>query len=742
MKQEAPDSAPEDAKAKDRSNGRRAGARDELALAVLRLAESQKSEFAAFRDHLDAFGDRIAAVEARTAARPQAQGAPMFSAEKARFEHLLTGFRLALRDYADLPARLERADQSVQANSAALRELSERVAELAATPTGADQPFVVDLGPVETRLDALAGRIEATEAALAQRPAGPNAGRISARFEAEKAGFERILTGFRLVLRDLGQQVSGRAALSEVEPPSLDLGPVETRLDAVATRLQAIEEALSQRPASPPATQISARFEAEKVGFERILTGFRLVLRDLGQQASGREALSEGEPPSLDLGPVETRLDAVASRLHMIEEALAQRPAAPDAPRIAARFEAEKVGFERILTGFRLVLRDFGQQASQLSELVRAPAEPLAIDLGPVETRIDALASHLQAVEDMLGQLSAQPDPVRPSVRFEAEKVGFERILTGFRLVLRDLSHQASASFAPETAGASDPAAETLAAILARLGGIEAALAVRAQPERSRASALFEAEKVGFERLLEGFRMVLRDFSQQAGAGRDVLPALTAMDARLALLAQRLEAVPKPTDGAAGAPPSFDPQNYESAHLRAGVVLVMRQVEQAAQRLDEVVERLGVAETRLSSPMALSSEPASEPPLATTDMIARENNAAEPARLSLYRLLGGYRFILAALQREAERLQGAVARAPAAPDVAARIEAAVARLEALAPASTQPETTLDEAVLRLKMLGLRMARKVEAAPDEDLRGQTVELLAISDALVEEMRRRA
>jgi len=734
---DAPAPAPEDGAS---ASGRKTKApQDELAIAVLRLAETQQKQFAAFRDHLDAFGARMTALEAGLTARAPDRGpAPMFEAQKAGFEHLLTGFRLALRDVADLPARIERAEQSLQANAAALQKMSENMAEAAAAP----------------------------------RPAGGGA-----RFEAEKVGFERILTGFRLVLRDLGRQVAKSAdgeraaAPAPAEaPPIFDLGPVESRLDTLAARLQAMEEALAQRPTPAEPSRAPARFEAEKVGFERILTGFRLVLRDLGQQVAKADAegAAPAEAAAVDLGPVESRLDLVLSRLQAIEDAQAARPALPDPPRAIARFEAEKVGFERILTGFRLVLRDLGQQVGKgaagpgvdggTDTPVDARPETPAVDFSPLDARLESVSARLQAIEETL---SARPaaDPTRAVARFEAEKVGFERMLIGFRLVLRDLSEQAARVSAPASAGAPDPATnETLAAILARLESVEAALATRTEPERPRASALFEAEKVGFERLLEGFRMVLRDFGQQARDGgaekilqqlealgrrlesaeaSPVVPALAALDARLEGLAQRLEIAseaPPPLTPARDAPP-FDPKKLEYAHLRAGVTLVMRQVEQAAQRLDAVVGRLGEAEIRLA-------------PVATTEALARDDNAAEPARLSLHRLLGGYRFILVALQREAERLQSATARAPGALDEgAARIEAAAARLEALtqAPRSSSDPASLDEAILRLKTLGLRMASKIGAEgqePAEDLRGQTVELLAISDALAEEMRRRA
>jgi hypothetical protein len=275
--------------------------------------------------------------------------------------------------------------------------------------------------------------------------------------------------------------------------------------------------------------------------------------------------------------------------------------------------------------------------------------------------------------------------------------------------------------------------------------------------------------------------------------------------------------------------PHFDPRKLDFIHLRTAMGLVLRQTGQSTESLDRVVARLAQAEAKLSASGGLGQgapalierldglearllammQPPVQPdavdkamPTRNAMEIAQDDNALEPARVSLRRLLTGYRFVLTGLQREAADLHAAVdeirayrAASPAVERDESRLSvsgqagaegllvgmaglmkhlgAEIDRLQAIAaptPRTTQAganpdicpeaakavEDELEEAIRRLNVLGSRMAQAVEMAspssadaeqggPDRlahELRDQTAEFLAIGSALMAEMRKRA
>jgi hypothetical protein len=123
-------------------------------------------------------------------------------------------------------------------------------------------------------------------------------------------------------------------------------------------------------------------------------------------------------------------------------------------------FDAEKASFQRVLVGFRLLLRDIGKEAARLREAVGAVTgggETLRADgalTGVDPARLEALLVALNNVAASLdakaqaGVGPAEPVETLSLVTFEGatlegEKASMQRMVAGFRLLLRDIAHEA-----------------------------------------------------------------------------------------------------------------------------------------------------------------------------------------------------------------------------------------------------------------------------------------------------------
>ncbi|MBB4200723.1 hypothetical protein GGD83_004552 [Rhodoblastus sphagnicola] len=627
------------------------------------------------------------------------------------------------------------------------------------------------------------------------------------------------------IAEDKGTPISSRATRADAR-----LAAMDGKLDMIVAKLAQLEAGDAAMDSGKPARTL------DKIGkrLDQLMAGFEQFQANLARP---------------DDAALAATLENLRCDLRAMDEKWTGLTGARKDIAAAPRFEAEKANFERILTGFRLVLRDLGQQAMQSRNAegppAALPAHPLLapvealqagldrIDLSPLQQALETIAARLDALQ--AGQ-TPSGETIRPNIRLEAEKVGFERILTGFRLVLRDLGQQAARADSKNEASSLLASLEFLQARLEpfdaprlqgamdemreRLGALEAGLAARPQPP-AHANALFEAEKVGLERLLTGFRLVLRDLSDRVQA-LEVAPPIVRSAEPAPVVAVQTPAAsgPDSTDL-----PHFDPRKLDFIHLRTAMGLVLRQTGQSTEALDRVVARLAQAEAKLSASGGLGQgapalierldelearllatmQPPVQPEAADMAMptmnamdIARDDNALEPARVSLRRLLTGYRFILTGLQREAADLRAAVddVRADRAAWAVERDEARLSasgqagaegflvgmaglmkhlgteidRLQVVSAPTPQVggspdigqssaedvEDELEEAIRRLNVLGSRMARAVESASPSpadtqqggqdrlahELRDQTAEFLAIGSALMAEIRKRA
>jgi hypothetical protein len=220
--------------------------------------------------------------------------------------------------------------------------------------------------------------------------------------DAERDSMLRLTMALRLVLQDIGRENGKLNGLVD----NLG-GAVET----MRSKLEAIELAQSAHAAAAVAAPMpdASRLpdvESEKTSLRRLLTGFRLLLQDInGEAGRFREmvdglstrssALSEGASAPV-LAPDPARLDAVmdalaamAQKLDAMHAAAEQRDAAQ--PQASAHHAADKESLQRVLAGFKLLLRDIAAEAETFRGKVAA--------IEPVALSVDAMAPVREAAE-------------------------------------------------------------------------------------------------------------------------------------------------------------------------------------------------------------------------------------------------------------------------------------------------------------------------------------------------------
>jgi hypothetical protein len=649
--------------------------------------------------------------------------------------------------------------------------------------SGANVSEEVRLRTLETKIDLILGHLATSAAEAAARPAVPERRKTDPKFAALTASIDALAARFDR-FETMALPFEGASAL-DGDP----LAGVLTRLDGLQEQIQTLQD-------TPPAPSLRqpARFEAEKIGFERILTGFRLVLRDLAQQASASSTPAPDDCPALEadtsafgqeFGDERVRADAAAvmsafdqmnERMDRLEALIEARPVAGDPSRASARFEAEKVGFERLLTGFRLVLRDFADERLKV-----APGSHLDADVANLSSGSQAGA----AIEGLLVTISEQLAAI--------DAAGLRQAIDGVAARVDDLTtglHQ---------------------------------ITIAATPNRP--AAAFEAEKVGLTRLLTGFRLVLRDLAdrvQQLEVSRPVAdaPALPAGPSAVAALPDVASSArgPDPVRDV----PEFDPKALDTIRFRTALSLILRHLGQGAQALEQTVERinsvpavpadapatdgqlaeilarLGGIEARLAQSDGAGDRTSEReaPSVVARDAIEVRSVGLTAADASFQRLLAGYRFILASLQRETEDLHTLIAQFDASrtaldhtvveerrtsshalglgvsdatgSDLSAMIMMLRAEIDRLSgagqrepaappPASDESHLSRDHVIddlvkglRRVNALGDRLASTVKAAWDgltpgseliseaglaAEIRGQTAEFLAIGSALM-------
>lgn len=345
------------------------------------------------------------------------------------------------------------------------------------------------------------------QTAYLQAPAAVEPGEARRRlaiFTAEKAGFERLLIGFRIVLGQLAQQAAAQAVPQPVPQPlpqpaaAPDLTPVIERLDQIGSALA--RQAEAPAPAAPPAMDALAPFRPEQHALQRQSVAMRLLLRQIGvhsealRQATGRlgERVQALEAqPAVPAGGAAIDLTPVLARLDAIERQLAARPPSP---------EGEGTGLAEVsdeTIRARLVDGTAARQGARLMVGLQLMSSTVSAELGEMRGVLDRLAAGLDAMRTGAEASPAPaPDPALPDARGS-----LERSLAVFQMLMRRLGEgvdrldrAAAAAEAHGARAADEPAAPpaTLEAIQRALGGIAARLD-SLPPEAPEPGALIEA---------------------------------------------------------------------------------------------------------------------------------------------------------------------------------------------------------------------------------------------------------
>ncbi len=445
-----------------------------------------------------------------------------------------------------------------------------------------------------------------------------------------------------------------------------------TRLDALAAQIRLLEDRVMAHQGESTAPQAEIDMDALAAQITRA------VGDTVGQRVEALEVLAQ----KLEETAAQNASAPAPSTPHAT-------PADEDALSTLPDFAPERALFQRMSVAFNLVLRDLGAQARRLSETVDAVADAPKADA----TASPAGDSAFAALEARLSALIAQCETT-----------------------LAAAVHTAAAprDVAPELAA--DPARDTAPADIAAT-----------TPD-------FRADQTEFQRMVVGFRHVLRELDAQARALRDTVNGVAVTSA---------PATPKALEGEILPPPTT-----ATPADRTAINRVVDGLRTAHNRLDVEADALHAVVTDLQARAAAAPTNAG-PAIAHEDAAADalsvrfsaiEERLADLAQAVQHAAADNVRALRDAMEASAPHADERD-NTPAAPPPA---DAVLRRLDAL----TARSTAMNEAVLRQSDL-LRalldedraaLGDKAEALTERleraarDARAQTTEFLSIAAAL--------
>jgi hypothetical protein len=414
-------------------------------------------------------------------------------------------------------------------------------------------------------------------------------------------------------------------------------------------RLDALNERLAP-PAPVPSPQAAESLPVlveEKESLQRVLMGFKLLLRDINGETerlrSSVDAVAARaeQPISSSDGRVERAIGAVAEAIMTLDrkidginigppESMSMARNADDLP----NFASERESIQRMLVGFRLLLRDIGGESTRLKQVVEGlsgqAGQALTVasrnDSSPlVQARLDqnfaALGAAIERLDGKLDRLKpteaeeavAAVEQIEPTAAvIEREKISLQRMLIGFRLLLQEISAETT-SYREKVAG------------------------IR-QPEMLVLSPTIEAEalaplQAAADRIAEGVAESLAALEQKLAEPVARLSDVTAGNVEALRIAQEALAAPTPTRGELALSPR-DSDSLEQAVLR---------MERASVSIDDRIGQVDQLLTALRKGGALSAD-------ALRDLFNGMQSAASVLRSEA----GEFLAIGAALSRELE----------------------------------------------------------------------------------------
>jgi hypothetical protein len=394
-----------------------------------RLAEAVGNAFLASQAKLgqtaEALNTAAAALAGRVLAQTEAQAAQ--SAELAVMADHITRFAAALPDVDGMIRREAMAEATVRRME-----------------TAAEAVKAVGGGLAETAVQLQGAAVAVSAAAQERQQAGARAAQDHADGIKELAGSMR--EGFTRLAAERNDITT----------------EILTRIDEVAERIKVETRENAAAGGLSGARQV---FDAERASITRLSAAFRLVMRDMSSENTKLGDVVQALATSVE--QVRARIEElhVPAPVAQVHAGPAHQPPSPDG---LPDIRSETQSLRRLLVGFRLLMKDVGGEAIRLRQSVNfiaATALPTAPQPVPADTaRIDAISGEVAGLstklDDVLSAMAAlQTQAEGPKAVHAAEKDSLQRLLMGFRLLLRDLSGEVEALRGKVSAITAPPAA-------------------------------------------------------------------------------------------------------------------------------------------------------------------------------------------------------------------------------------------------------------------------------------------
>ncbi len=324
------------------------------------------------------------------------------------------------------------------------------------------------------------------------------------------------------------------------------LGTLLSRIESLQATVEAL--AAEDSPSQRRMREAIAALEAEREAMKRITIATRMMAKE-----AAKENQRGAETTSALAGRLEAMTQAIATGLEELKAATAEsaRPSPIAQPERSADglplITADKQSLQRILAGFRLLMRDIGGEAARFKELVDGVSgvaaelqhRPETTDAVPPENPVENLVERLDELTKALERVDGKIDglgkpaphqsedvPVSSLPVLHEERESLQRLLIGFRLQLKELDNQTSA-------------------LRDRIDGIRQPETLVLSPELD--ASLLAPLHGAAERIAEGVAETLSRFEQQLTDPVARLTDAVADNAKLLTVAR--DALAAPTKG-------------------------------------------------------------------------------------------------------------------------------------------------------------------------------------------------
>jgi hypothetical protein len=229
------------------------------------------------------------------------------------------------------------------------------------------------------------------------------------------------------------------------------------RMDHLRNAVDSLVAKGEAAPAPVEAPSTAPALDIEREAMKRLTVGYRLMMRDIGKENERLEQLVGTLGASIQT----LNEKAVAAPVPIIVSA----PSVPDTNTAELPLlDAEKNSLQRLTVGFRLLLNDISSEAGRLRETVDGVTAltarwPQQLALGQRNSTPDPrIEQHFISLREALARLDGKFEELKPTEieqaveavernaaalpLFDSEKTSFQHVLTGFRLLLRDIGAQ------------------------------------------------------------------------------------------------------------------------------------------------------------------------------------------------------------------------------------------------------------------------------------------------------------